>query len=60
MLLLALTISSSIVSFSLLVLFDQLIFGTPWCIAAPRALLATVLGHWLVLLWLYFLHKGKG
>ena len=58
MLLLALTISSLIVSFGLLVLFDQL-FSVPWTIAAPRALIATVLGHWLGLLWLYFLHKGK-
>ena len=60
MLLLALILSSSIVSFSLLVLIDQLLFGIPWTIAVPRALLATILGYWIAFLVLYSLGKGKG
>ena len=60
MLMIALLVSSSLVSFSLLVLIDQMYFGIPWTIAAPRALIATILGHWIALLWLYRLSKGKG
>lgn len=59
MFMLALILSSAVVSFSLIVLIEQLSLGVPWTIAAPEALIATVLGHWLVLLWLCHLGKGK-
>ena len=59
-LLLAFILSSSAINFSLLVLMDQLLFDVPWTIAAPRALIATVLAHWLFILWLYLLGRGKG
>lgn len=54
---LALIVGNFIVSFSLLVLIDHLIFGIPWSAAVLEALIATILGHWLGLLWLHHLRK---
>ena len=59
MFLFAFILSSSAICFSVLLLFDQHL-GIPWSTSAPRALIATVLGHWIFLLWLYRLGRGKG
>lgn len=53
-----LILSSSVVSFSSIVLVDYLIFRVAWSTAVIEALVATVLGHLLALLWLYWLGKG--
>jgi len=60
MFLLALLTTTSIVSFSLFILIDQLFFGVSWALAVPRALIATVLAHWLAWHWLDRSGRGKG
>jgi hypothetical protein len=58
MLLVALIVSSSVVSFSVIALIGHVTFGIAWSVVVPAALIVTALGHLLGLLWLHALGKG--